>query len=111
MCPACTPLPCQDAEPLATEWVLPLLEGQGLVPPHGTPDSLTPDKPERSLHGGTAGVVTVVAGVIVTRRSAVGDDEGKMMGEDVSDSGRGRVGMTGQWWAWLCGGGRSWAAP
>lgn len=52
-------------------------------------------------------MVTVVAGVIVTRRSAVGDDEGKMMGEDVSDSGRGRVGMTGQWWAWLCSGGRS----
>lgn len=35
MCPACERPPCQDAEPLATEWVLPLLEGQGLVPPTG----------------------------------------------------------------------------
>lgn len=42
---------------------------------------------------------------------AVGDDGAKMMGEDVGDSGRGRVGMTTQWWAWLCGRGRSQAAP
>jgi len=42
---------------------------------------------------------------------AVGDDGAKMMGENVGDSSRGRVVMTTQWWAWLCGGGRSWAAP
>lgn len=41
----------------------------------------------------------------------VGDDGAKMMGENVGDSSRGRVVMTTQWWAWLCGGGRSWAAP
>lgn len=42
---------------------------------------------------------------------AVGDDGAKMMGENVGDSSRGRVVMTTQWWAGLCGGGRSWAAP
>lgn len=107
----CLHPPCQDAKPLSTEWVLPLLEGQRLVSPMG-PLTLSllishkgvsvGEQQEWSLwcwgdchHGG----------------GAVGDDGVKMMGKDVGDSGRGRVGMTTRWWAWLYGGGRSRAAP